>query len=142
MSDFNSITVSGNLGQDPTLKFTPGGTAVLEMSPAVGKSRKTQAGTYEKSSFWVKTICFGKTAEYLANVLFKGTKVVIIGSLDIQSYQDKTGQQKYMTKILADRVMSLNAPRKEQEETKGPKTDVKREVNLPEPDMAEADIPF
>ena len=96
MSDsLNSVTLSGNLGQDAEVLYTNNGLAITSFSLAVSKSRKQSDGSYKDVTSWVDCIMYGKRGEamYGNGLLQKGARLAIIGHLH-QSVWEKDGQRR------------------------------------------------
>jgi len=94
----NNITIVGRIGRDPELRFTKDGKAVASFSVATDHGRDDN-----KKTTWHNVTVFGQYAEHAAATIEKGSNVIVVGKLDISSYE-KDGQKKYVTKILADEV--------------------------------------
>lgn len=94
----NTITITGNVGKPVELKFSQGGMAVGTFTVAT-----TSGKDDKKVTVWHNVTVFGQMAEYTASSLEKGSRVIVVGKLDISSYE-KDGQKKYTTKILADEI--------------------------------------
>ena len=94
----NTITIVGNVGKPVELKFSQGGMAVGTFTVAT-----TSGKDDKKVTVWHNVTVFGQMAEYTASSLEKGSRVIVVGKLDISSYE-KDGQKKYTTKILADEI--------------------------------------
>ncbi len=107
MSGLNSVTIIGNLGKDPEVKFLPSGQAVCNFSVATSESwtDKTTQEKKEKTE-WHRITAWGKTAELCGEYLAKGRQVCVQGKLQTREY-DKDGQKHYATEIVADRVVFL-----------------------------------
>ena len=95
----NNITVSGKVGQDPELRYTPGGMAVLTFSVAdtYGKDDK-------KKTTWHNITVFGKLAENTANTIAKGSTVIIAGRYEQDEFTKKDGTKGKSVKLIADEV--------------------------------------
>lgn len=92
MSNTNVVVLSGNLGREPELKSTQGGTQILSFSLAVGERRPDNNGNWTDYTNWVDCIMFGKRAESLSRYLHKGQHVSLNGSLSYSSWE-KDGQR-------------------------------------------------
>ena len=108
----NKVILIGNLGKDPEMKTTQGGTAVLSFSLATQDSRKNKSGEWEKVTDWHNVTMFGNTAEHANSWLKKGSKVYIEGKIKTDSWEDNEGNKKYKTYILASSFKNLS-PREE-----------------------------
>lgn len=95
----NKVILLGVLGRDAETKFTPSGTAVTNFSVATSQSYKKDNEWMEKTS-WTNVVLWG--AEKLASYLTKGSKVYLEGRLETRSYEDKNGDKKYVTEVIAD----------------------------------------
>lgn len=95
----NHITVSGKVGQEPELRYTPGGMAVLTFSVAdtYGKDDK-------KKTTWHNITVFGKLAENTANTITKGSTVIIAGRYEQDEFTKKDGTKGKSVKLIADEV--------------------------------------
>lgn len=100
----NSVTISGNLGQDAELReVSSNSNHVLNFSVAVtDRRRNQQSGEWEDHVNWIRCAIFGPRAEKLAQYLTKGTKVAIKGSLRTSDYQDKEGNNRTSTTVIVD----------------------------------------
>lgn len=111
MSSFNSLNkvmLLGRLGRDPEKKYTGSGIAVCNFSLATSESVKKGTG-YEEKTEWHKIIVFGNQAENVTKFVKKGSLVFIEGRIQSRSYQDKEGNEKYVTEIIANLVRFLDA---------------------------------
>ncbi|MCT4595236.1 MAG: single-stranded DNA-binding protein [Anaeromicrobium sp.] len=102
----NSVVLVGNLARDPELRFTAGsGKAVATFSLAVNRPFAKEG---QQSADFLRIVVFGKSAENCANYLSKGSKVAIQGRIQTGSYETSTGERRYTTDIVAERVEFLN----------------------------------
>lgn len=95
----NTITVIGNLGRDPELKYAASGTAVLKFSVADTRNKGD-----EKITQWWNVTCFGDLAENVAASISKGTRVQVMGKVQREKYTDKEGAERERVEVLADDV--------------------------------------
>ena len=95
----NHITITGKVGQEPELRFTPGGMAVLTFSVAdtYGKDDK-------KKTTWHNITVFSKLAENVANTIGKGSTVIIVGRYEQDEFTKKDGTKGKSVKVIADEV--------------------------------------
>lgn len=100
----NKIDLVGRAGKDAELKFTPGGTAVCNVSVATTRSYKKKGeNEYTKSTTWHNIKTFGKDAELMSSMIKKGDNIVIIGGVTEQrSWDDSNGNKKYITEVSID----------------------------------------
>jgi single-strand DNA-binding protein len=102
----NQITVIGNVGRDPELKYTPSSMAVLKFSVA-----DTRGKDEKKHTSWHDIVVFGDQAESVVNQIGKGNRVIVTGRLQIDVYDKKDGTKGKRVEIVADEIgMSLRYP--------------------------------
>src|SRR5689334_25123398 len=101
----NRVMLFGNLGADPELKMTSGGNAVLKMRLATTESYLDRNRTRQERTEWHNVVVWGKRAEALSKFLAKGSKLLIEGSLRTSSYDDREGNKKYRTEIIANNII-------------------------------------
>ena len=105
----NKVIVLGNLGNDPECTFMPNGNAVAKISIATSESWKDkQTGQDQERTEWHRVVFFGKLAEIVDKYLLKGAKVYIEGSLRTNKWQDKDGNDRYTTEIMANEMQMLD----------------------------------
>jgi len=104
----NKVIVVGNLGQDPDTRYMPSGSAVTNITVATNESWKDkQTGEQKDRTEWHKVAMFGRLAEVAAEYLRKGSQVYIEGKLRTRKWQDKQGNDRYTTEIVADEMQML-----------------------------------
>jgi single-strand DNA-binding protein len=97
----SSVTVVGNVGRDPELRFTPNGKAVCSFSVAENRKNKS---TNETQSSWYDVICWNKLAENVAESIPKGTRVIVTGMLQQRTWEDAQGGKHSKVEIVAWQV--------------------------------------
>ncbi|HZW59077.1 MAG TPA: single-stranded DNA-binding protein [Woeseiaceae bacterium] len=108
----NKVIVVGNLGQDPETRYMPSGAAVTNMTVATNETWKDkQTGEQKERTEWHRVAMFGRLAEIAAEYLRKGSQVYIEGKLRTRKWQDKQGQDRYTTEIIADEMQMLGGGR-------------------------------
>jgi single-strand DNA-binding protein len=105
MAGVNKWIGVGNLGRDPEVRFTQGGSAVCNLSVAVGE-RVKKGEAWEDHTEWVRVVCFGKTAENAGQFLQKGRQVYVEGKLRQREYE-KDGVKQRSTEVVADVLQFL-----------------------------------
>ncbi|MGX2039427.1 single-stranded DNA-binding protein [Methylocaldum sp. MU1018] len=152
----NKVILIGNLGSDPEVRYMPNGGAVTSLRLATSETWKDQqTGQQQERTEWHQVVCYRKLAEIAGEYLKKGSKVYIEGSLRTRKWQDKNGQDRYTTEIIADQMQMLDraggAPagaggRGESERyappSSGPKTAPQPEPGFGGMDDFDDDIPF
>jgi single-strand DNA-binding protein len=104
----NKVIIVGNLGNDPDTRYMPSGSAVTNLSVATNESWKDkQTGEQKDRTEWHKVARFGRLAEIAAEYLRKGSQVYIEGKLRTRKWQDKDGQDRFTTEIVADEMQML-----------------------------------
>lgn len=104
----NKVILVGNLGNDPDVKATQGGTAVTTISVATSEQWKDkQTGQAQERTEWHRVKFFGRLAEIAGDYLRKGSQVYIEGSLRTDKYTDKNGVERYSTDIIANEMQML-----------------------------------
>lgn len=114
----NKVYCLGNLGQDPELKISQNGTAVLNLSIGCNSSYLDRNRERKETVEWVRVVIFGKRAEALSKFLKKGARVFCEGALRTTSYEDRDGNKRYSTSVVAHNVIlgGSNKPRGQQED--------------------------
>jgi len=105
----NKAILVGRLGQKPELRYTPSQSAVTNVTIATNETRRDTAGNNIDSTEWHRVVVFGKTAEFVANYLDKGTMIYVEGRLQTRSWEDRDGVKKYTTEIVANIVTPLGS---------------------------------
>ncbi len=109
MASVNKVILIGNLGRDPETRYMPDGGAVTNVSIATTETWKDKAGEKQEKTEWHRVAFFGKLAEIAGEYLKKGSQVYVEGRLQTRKWQDKEGQDKYSTEIVADRMQMLGS---------------------------------
>jgi single-strand DNA-binding protein len=104
----NKVILVGNLGNDPDVKATQGGTTITTISVATSEQWKDkQTGQAQERTEWHRVKFFGRLAEIAGDYLRKGSQVYIEGSLRTDKYTDKNGVERYTTDIIANEMQML-----------------------------------
>lgn len=103
----NKVILVGNLGADPDLKKTPSGAAVCELRIATNESWNDKNGQKQERTEWHRVVVWGKLGEICAKFLSKGRQAYVEGRLRTRSWEDKDGNKRYMTEIVANDVQFL-----------------------------------
>jgi single-strand DNA-binding protein len=106
----NKVIVVGNLGRDPETRYMPDGAAITNVSVATSFQWTDKAsGEKKEETEWHRVVFRGKLAEVAGEYLKKGSQVYVEGRLRTRKWQDKDGQDKYTTEIMADRMQMLGS---------------------------------
>ena len=106
----NKVILVGNIGQDPETRFSGSGAAITNVSIATSESWKDkQTGQQQERTEWHRVVFFNRLGEIAGEYLKKGSKVYVEGSLRTSKWQDKSGQDKYTTEIVANEMQMLDS---------------------------------
>jgi single-strand DNA-binding protein len=147
----NKVILVGNLGNDPDIRYTAGGAAVANISLATTDSWKDkESGEQQDRTEWHRVVFFGRLAEIVGEYLKKGAQVYVEGRLQTRKWQDKSGNDRYSTEIVANEMQMLggrsggggmqaneppSASRPDSVADSGP-------AHAPDNDFVDDDIPF
>lgn len=98
---FNKITVVGNLGKDPELRYTPQGNAVCNFSVATNEKRRDKGGDLQDVTTWFRITLWGKQAENASKYLTKGSPIYVEGRLRVEEWSDRDGKTRYTLDVQA-----------------------------------------
>jgi len=107
MASVNKVILIGNLGRDPEMRYTPGGQAVARFSIATTERFKDRNGEQQERTTWHNIVVWGRQAEIAKEYLSKGRPVYIEGRIDNRSYDDKDGNKRYISEVVAQRMQFL-----------------------------------
>lgn len=141
MAGINKAILVGRLGKDPEIRYTPSGTAIANFTMATSENYKDKDGQKQERTEWHRIVAFGKLAEICGEYLAKGKQVYIEGRIQTRSWDDKDGNKKYMTEIVANTMQMLGKP----EDTSalgGGQTTIGENTANPEPSPVDEDVPF
>ena len=104
----NKVLLLGNVGKDPEIRSTAGGTIVASFSLATADRAKDQQGNWQDKTEWHNLVAFNRTAEIIRDYVKKGTQIFVEGKIQTRSWDDKTsGEKKYKTEILCNELTLL-----------------------------------
>ena len=110
MASVNKVILVGNLGKDPETRYTPDGAAITNITVATTDTWKDKAsGEKKEATEWHRVAFFGRLAEIAGQYLKKGRSVYIEGRIRTRKWQDKEGQDRYTTEIIADQMQMLGS---------------------------------
>ena len=107
MASLNRVELIGNLGRDPEIRYTPGGTAVASFSLATSEKVKTKNGDLETRTEWHNIVLYARLAEVEGEYLTKGKSVYLDGKLKTRKWQDRDGKDRYTTEIIGEKLLML-----------------------------------
>lgn len=107
----NRVMLLGNLGADPELRMTPNGQAVLKLRLATSESYLDRNKVRQERTEWHSVVVWGKRAEALNKILSKGSRIFVEGGLRTSSYDDREGNKRYRTEIVASNLLLAGGAR-------------------------------
>ena len=103
----NKVILIGNLGNDPEMRHTPNGAGVCEFRLATNEAWTDKQGQRQERTEWHRVVVWGKKAEVCSKYLSKGRQVYVEGRLRTRSWEDKEGNKRYTTEVVANDVQFL-----------------------------------
>ena len=135
MAGLNKVTLIGNLGKDPEVRYSKNGNAVATITLATSESWKDQQGQPQEHTEWHRIVFFKRQAEIVSEYLQKGSMIYLEGKIRTRKWQDQNGQDRWTTEIIGSQMQMLTGNGKSPEQP----ADV---PNVPENDDGEDDLPF
>lgn len=145
MASVNKAILVGHCGKDPEVRYTTGGDPICSLTVATSESWKDKAtGEKKENTEWHRVSVFGKLAEICGQYLKKGSQVYIEGRIQTRKWQDKEGQERYTTEIVANEMKMLG--KREATESQQDNSDYapapRKDKQKPSFDDLGDDIPF
>src|SRR3954470_5682113 len=109
MASVNKVILVGNLGRDPETRYTTGGDAVTNIRLATTDTWQDKNGEKQEKTEWHSIVFYGRQREIASEYLKKGRQIYVEGRLQTRKWQDKEGQDRYTTEIVADRMQMLGS---------------------------------
>ena len=134
----NKVILIGNLGADPEIRYTQNGAAVANLRLATTETWKKE-GEKEELTEWHRIVAFGRLAEICGEYLSKGSKIYIEGRIQTRKWEDRDGNPRYTTEIVA-REMKMLSPKGAGDQNQGAYRE--EEPPLPNAPPMEDDVPF
>ena len=150
----NKVLLIGRLGNNPEIRNTPSGAAVANFNVATNESWNDKNGQKQERTEWHRVVVWGKLAQLCGDYLSKGRQVYIEGRMQTRQWEDKEGQKKYTTEVIANTVQFLGGQAGERGANTGAgmsapgsaagsgKSEDFSGVRMEEPSFTEEDIPF
>jgi single-strand DNA-binding protein len=108
MAGVNKVLLIGNLGKDPELRYTPGGQPVASFPIATTERWADKSGQRQERTEWHNIVVWGKLAELCNQYLKKGRSAYVEGRITTRSWDDRDGNKKYKTEIVATQIQFLS----------------------------------
>lgn len=103
----NKVILIGNLGADPELRYTSGNQAVTELRLATSRKWRDKNNEWQEDTQWHRVVVWGKQAEQCKEYLSKGRQVFVEGRLQTRQWEDRDGNKRYTTEVVAQAVQFL-----------------------------------
>ena len=137
MAGVNKVILVGNLGADPEVRYTPSGTSVANFRIATSEQWTNKDGEKAARTEWHKIVAWGRLGEICGEYLHKGKQVYIEGKLQTKSWEDRDGNKRYTTEVIAHTMQMLGPA------AKGGTAEMDERLTEEEPvTVPEDDIPF
>lgn len=144
MAGVNKVLLIGRLGRDPEVRYTPDGTAIANFSIATSEEWKDKkTGEKQERTEWHRIVAFRRLGEICGEYLSKGRQVYVEGRLQTRDWQDKDGNKRYTTEIVASQMQMLGS--KDTYDNAGGGSSFKKNDIPPGPEFSgsqDDDIPF
>ena len=143
----NKVILVGTLGQDPDTRYTPSNAAVANLSIATNESWKDkQTGEQKEKTEWHRVVMFNRLAEIATEYLRKGSQIYIEGKIQTRKWEDKDGNDRYTTEIVANEMQMLGGRSAGNTSSSSMNSTSSEEISSPknpqENDDFDDDIPF
>ena len=136
MASVNKVILVGNLGGDPEVRYTPSGTAVANFTLATHEQWKNKDGEKEEKTEWHRIVAWARLGEICGEYLHKGKQVYIEGRLQTRSWEDRDGNKRYTTEIVAQTMQMLGSPGKQAKvESPGDRFPQEEPISIPDDDI-------
>jgi single-strand DNA-binding protein len=103
----NKVQLIGNVGNDPEIKTFDGGKKVVNFTLATNESYKNEKGEKVEQTEWHKITAWGKIADIIEKYVTKGKEIAVEGKLTHRSYDDKNGEKRFITEVVANDILLL-----------------------------------
>jgi single-strand DNA-binding protein len=138
MKGVNKAILIGNLGKDPELRYLPSGQPVAKFPLATGSRWKDKDGQWQDRTDWHNIVAFGRIAEVCNEYLKKGSPLYVEGRIQTRSYDDRDGNKRWITEIVAQNVNLLAKKGETEEEV----PEAVEEPQAEETKSEDDDLPF
>jgi single-strand DNA-binding protein len=142
MSSINKITIVGNLGRDPELRYTAQGTPVCSFSVATNERRKDRNGEMQDHTTWFRITLWNRQAETASQYLQKGRQVYIEGRLRVEEYIDRDGKPRHSLEVHATDMQFIGSRGDDVPVERAASAGASHSGPSDQPDLSDDDIPF
>jgi single-strand DNA-binding protein len=136
----NKVILIGFVGKDPEVRHLEGGTSVAKFTLATSESYKNKSGEIITSTEWHNIIAWRQLAELIEKWVFKGKQLYIEGKITNRSFDDKDGNKKYITEIVADTIQFIGKKDEDQKPRSAETSELPEPDNVRQPETD--DLPF
>ena len=109
----NKVMLIGNVGKDPEVNFTPSGVKVTQFRLATSETWKDKDGVVQEHTDWHTIIAWRGLADIVEKLVKRGSRVYVEGKIQSRTFEDREGNKRYITEIVADNLLLLDAKRSE-----------------------------
>ena len=109
----NKVMLIGNVGKDPDVNFTPAGVKVAQFRMATSETWKDKDGAIQEHTDWHTVVAWRGLADIVERLIHRGSRIYVEGKIQTRTYEDKEGQKRYVTEIVADNILLLDPKRSE-----------------------------
>ena len=109
----NKVMLIGNVGKDPEVNFTPSGVKVAQFRMATSETWKDKDGAVQEHTDWHTVIAWRGLADVVERLVRRGTRLYVEGKIQSRTYDDRDGNKRYITEIVAENLLLLDAKRPE-----------------------------
>jgi single-strand DNA-binding protein len=109
--DLNKVQMTGRLGADPEMRYTPQGHAVTTFRVASNRSWRSVEGESHEETEWFRVVAWNRLAEICHQWLLKGSRVYVEGRMQTRQWQDQEGQTRYLSEVIANDIIILDTRR-------------------------------
>ncbi len=110
----NKVMLIGNVGKDPEVNFTPSGVKVAQLRMATSETWKDKDGAVQEQTDWHTIIAWRGLADVVERLVRRGSRLYVEGKIQSRSFDDRDGHKRYVTEIIAENLLLLDAKRPEQ----------------------------
>ncbi len=148
MSSLNKVMLIGNLGKDPEIRYTPDGSPVATFSLATSENWTDKSGTRQERTEWHNIVAWSRLAELSKRYLAKGRQVYVEGRIRTREWNDKDGNKRRTTEVIATQMVLLGSRPQGMEANSMPPAPVQRgpeppaDQSLGDTGITDDDIPF
>ena len=107
MAGVNKVILIGNLGADPEVRYTSGNQAVADLRLATSRRWRDKNNEMQEDTQWHRVVVWGRQAEQCKEYLSKGRQVFVEGRLQTRSWEDRDGNKRYTTEVVAQTIQFL-----------------------------------